>query len=86
MVELVDTSDLKSDIARYTGSSPVPGTIVIGNTMTDRELIEAAERERICQWLEHGVDLSALANRQEWLEYTIFLLAECAIEIRANNI
>jgi hypothetical protein len=54
--------------------------------MTDRELIEAAERERICQWLEHGVDLSALANRQEWLEYTIFLLAECAIEIRANNI
>ena len=45
----------------------------------------AEERERICSWLEHGVDLSGLTEHPNWLKYTADLLSGCAAAIRKGN-
>jgi hypothetical protein len=49
------------------------------------EAVQAAERERICKWLEQGIDLGGLTEHPNWLKYTADLLNGCAAAIRAEG-
>ena len=84
MIPLPEPTKLRREMRKNGGYNMVPA-YTADQMHAYAAAAVAEERERICKWMEHGVDLGGLTEHPNWLKYTVELLSGCAAAIRAGG-